>query len=848
MRWDSSLFHHPARQVRQAITLTLVFAAAALVGGCSSSGDLAGARVPNALPDTRVVAQSPSPLTGGFVIHFAWTGSDADGKVRGYQWRISNNGLDGISIRDTLTIDPVSGDTLLAWRSTTAEDSTFIVSADLPGLPGEVPLPPRDKLSFQTHTFFVRAVDDEGGVDPTPAMVSFTATTIAPTIIVDRPAGLHGYMSAQIAPPTITFGWTGTDPDFETGVPTRVRYLWKRGELPTRYVYCTTQYDFLQNKDHLCSFSDPAWSDWFPYEPRAEDRTVTFRDIPQRDEQNQLIGYIFAVQARDTAGAVTPDLTYGRNVQNITISYTMTPLLEVYEPYLGTSTNVGIHGVSTYDIAQDQPVAFMWAATADNYASTVVAYRYGWDLVDATDENDPGWALPPGNTPDHRRAPQRTFAFGTHTLTVQAWDEAGGLTRINIVLNVVVVPVIERRPLLLVDDVIDKGSQGWLGSDGVAHDEDAQRDAFWIQTLSANGGVMLFDPGRDVIDLQENPSFGYRDALLYDNIIWLEKRTASNYAWYNFDPRDGDKFVWLQSFQKLAGHVFLCGQQALAAFAGDYGMVCGQDRATFMYPLIFDTDETCTYAYGQVHALGFGTRILPDGTSQLIGPTRYPYAAAGIDALDAPSGQANLVWPGTPGPASIARKSNCEGLMGLVLDPGFRAAHGAAGVPDTILTSLVIDYKDDPAGYPAKPRLEDTFVWGLDEFYDTNVTSRPTPINAQVMPDGSPAIEPMWRFESRFDWIKTVHAQRGDAGWPGNAYTPEQLKSVCGNYAIGPNGRAVADAAPVGFISHKTEWTKPVPGGDVFWGFDPSRFDPQPMQRAIRWVLGEVFRLRMTAP
>ncbi len=860
----------------EALAAILAMTALAVFAGCSSDTSLGGAKVPNALPDTRISAQPPSLRDANFVIHFFWSGSDPDGKLRGYQWKISDNGTDGISLRDTLTIDPATGDTLHAWHFTTATDSTFIVKADLPGLPDDTHLPPRDQRSYQTHTLFVRAIDDQGGVDPTPAMISFTSTTLAPTIIVDRPQSLKAYTAARFAPPTMTFGWSGSDPDFELGVPTKVRYLWKKALLKDGS-YIDTQYRFLQNLEQICSFSDSAWSDWMPYKPKAEDRTVTFRNQPQKDAQGRTIGYLFAIQAQDTAGAVSPDRSYAVNVHNVTVSYNMTPKLTVRESYLGSVEDVGVNLAKPYDIAQNQPLNFSWVASSEEYAGTVTSYRYGWDVQDPSNENDPGWALQAGSSLQHLKSPTRSFSSGTHTLTVQAWDDSGQLTRITIILNVVPVPDPgDQLPVLVVDDLFDSVSNGWLGLDGRYYDTDLARDAFWDDTLTGTGGVVGYLPSRDSVGLENYFGFGYRDVVRYRSLIWEAKmvRDTRSYTWTNFDPRDGDKFIWLGTYQQQVGHVLLCGQQALYSFLGDYGMLeTPQSRADWMTPIILDTSETYYTYLGKRYALGSGTRQMPDGTMDRLGLDRYPYNIWGVDALDSPS-NALMIYPGLPGQGQNARKSNCAGLMALVLDPSFKAAHLDAGaIDDTINTWRNLLKLDDVPPLPHFPNLRKPFSWQLDEFYDHNPTgTRSTPINIQTLPGGGPAYEPMFRFMTRYEWIRNIHVQRGDTQWPLHTISPDtvnfpynydkfnidDLRNTCSSGQTGPgylfsldqNGipRTRIDGAPVGLLSHKTEATKPTPGGDVIWGFDPSRFDPPKIKKAIRWVLGEEFRLRMAAP
>ncbi len=115
------------------------------------------------------------------------------------------------------------------------------------------------------------------------------------------------------------------------------------------------------------------------------------------------------------------------------------------ETYLGTcSGSRDETGVFDFDIAQNQPLNLAWSGTAEGYAGTVIGYRYGWDVTDVTDENDPGWAIQVGNTPQHRQSPERQFQSGVHTLTVQCFDNSGQMTMLTIRFAVVPVPQPDR--------------------------------------------------------------------------------------------------------------------------------------------------------------------------------------------------------------------------------------------------------------------------------------------------------------------------------------------------------------------------------------------------------------------
>ncbi len=835
-------------------------AAAALVAGllagqgCGPDTELGGSPVPNALPDTRLVGQPPTLRETEFSVRFFWTGSDPDGRVAGFQWKMSNNGTDGISVYDTLTFDPATGDTLNPWRNTTATDSLFLVKADIHGFPDDLDLAERDWRSYQTHTLFVRAVDQEGGVDPTPAAVSFTATTIIPTIKVDYPTTLSDYKNVRRVPPTVTFGWTGADPDFELGAPVRVRYLWKRAVLPTG-AYLDNSFVFNQYVEYLVSFADSAWSDWKPYAPLAEDRRVTFANQTRLDEEGRLITYLFAIQAQDTAGAVSIDRSYSNTVHNVSISDFFSPGLTICEAYLGCN-NYSNGLMNTYDIAQNQPLQFSWIGNAETYAGTVVAYRYGWDVIDPDNPDSENWAVQPGNTAQHRTTPVTFFSSGSHTLTVQCFDDSGKESRVTIVLNVVRVPdVLSRQPLLMVDDVsTDKMSNAWPDASGIPQDTDLVRDAFWDEVLSEAGGVVGYNSTLNSVDLVDDSRWSYRDIVEYRSVIWAHRRATISYVARHFDPML-QTYVWLTTFQEQVGNLFMVGSQSIQSFAGDYGLIGAQDEdgdtlvangLPWILPIIFGTSEEIHTFVDNRYAAGFGYRLLPDGTRGSIGEKNYGSKAWGLAAIDATS-HAFYEYPGMYR-AQDARKSSCVGLKGIILDPAFKTAYVDPGaLADTILTARNIDFKDYPP-YPAYPDLAAPFIWKLDEYYDPpiQITSRTTPIVPVMMADGRAAIEPMWRLYSRFEWIDDLHEARGDFAWPSNQYTPALLTSICGPQALALDGHTRLEGVAVGVVSHQTELTKPTGRPDVLWGFDPARFDRTKIKKAIRWVLAEQFGLTMS--
>lgn len=829
-----------------------------LASGCGPETDLTGTPIPNSVPDTRVTARPPELIETGFVVEFYWTGIDPDGRIAGYQWKMSNNGTDGISVQDTLTFDPVTGDTLNPWYSSMSTDSTFVVTADIPDFPGDVEGVDR---SYQTHTFFVRAIDEDGAVDDTPAFVSFTSTTLLPTIRLTGPTAIPGQEEAKQLPSTVTFLFEGEDSDFETGLPTEVRYLWKRAELPNGD-YADTRPEFENNLDFLVSFDDSAWSSWIRYNPDDEQRRISLPDQQRLDSQDRRIMYLFAMQARDTAGAVSIEREYSRQVANVAITEGLAPLVRVFETFLGEFSGTGPTIEARRDIAAGQELNFAWIGDASGYAGNVESYRYGWDLADVNDPNDPNWALPPGNSNQHRRALNFSFDSGVHTLTIEARDNSQQLTRINITLSVVPVPdPANQLPLLLVDDVNDRNSFSWTGQSGDPLDRDDFRDLFWRETLGGPGGVAGWDSLAHTIDSEEQTII-YRDAVRYRAMTWVGRWAAApntaisslfRPAEGNQNANDVDKYVWMIPYQETVGNLFYASSRAMINYLAE---------SAYELPIVFESREgNARTGYETVGnnipvRRGFGYRELPDGEIVQVGLSRYPFQTVGVSVVDVTSPSASYYEYGNGRLVNRRRKATCVGVKGLALDAEFQANYvpGGSAFEDTIWTDPVIDW-NDPLFPDDRDVLASSYTWGSDEFYNADIVSRNTPWTLQMCEnDGAvvECIEPMFHSISRFDWVR-IKRQEADPEdtWPVGYYGGQgqlQLSTQCGERGLNAaRDRAVTHDQTVAFLTNKTAPNKPSQVGDIVFGFDPYRFDNAEMRRVIRWVLGEHFGLDMTA-
>ena len=130
----------------------------------------------NQVPDTKIALDAIN-LTGNSrlnsEVHLSWYGTDIDGYITGYE--ISLNQQD--------------------WFFTASEDSTFIFQLE----------PGSDTTDIN---FYVRAIDNEGSKDPSPAYLRVPLKNTPPTAVIDEDRGPKD--TAFIAS---TFFWRANDPD-----------------------------------------------------------------------------------------------------------------------------------------------------------------------------------------------------------------------------------------------------------------------------------------------------------------------------------------------------------------------------------------------------------------------------------------------------------------------------------------------------------------------------------------------------------------------------------------------------------------------------------------------------------
>lgn len=153
------------------LALPLV-ALAGLAYGCGVKGTLR----PDLAPETTLFVNGAVD-TVNHVVKLYWFGTDADGTVSGYEIRFKN------------PVAPAE----TAWVSTTRTDSVFTVPAP---------------SGFVAPVFEVRAVDNSGQKDPTPARQDFRFSNLPPEVTLTLQPGATDTTFASV-----TVSWNALDPD-----------------------------------------------------------------------------------------------------------------------------------------------------------------------------------------------------------------------------------------------------------------------------------------------------------------------------------------------------------------------------------------------------------------------------------------------------------------------------------------------------------------------------------------------------------------------------------------------------------------------------------------------------------
>jgi hypothetical protein len=559
-----------------------------LTGACTRPDDVLR---PNKPPTVWLSGAPPEGSVENYTIRLFWGGWDPDGEIAYYEYCVTDN--------EGGAFDPADTTGEHNWGRVYSNDSTFSFSADLlaaDGTDGQV-------AEFRrSHTFFIRSVDTEGLPSTKAAYRSFTARTLSPMVQIDQP--LKNKLNPAKVPPISTFRWTAKDYAYDTTTeqePEEVSWILEPVNDHDGDWFGTI--DWIRD----LPVESPEWGDWVWYgAPGDSGKSWTTPPMP-------LGPYVFAIRARDEAGAITPVFDEDENVRRILVSkQILGPKVVLRNKYLGSVTGMSmLTPVTIVDLPPGLPIVFDWDATSAFYGGTVVAYRYGWDIANLNDPEawDVDWSpftswVDVDRQIARARSAPTDWWWGSHLFSLEVKDNSGYVTRVEIKLNVVEFTM--TRNLLLIDDFVEGDHSGWTHplSKGVLPNDD-EHDQFWNEILADVDG---FDPAIDVKEARGGQMISLYEFAEYKTVIWCVRGHVDQIRDY---PLFHDLTLYRpkQTGSEGGGKVF---PNLIAMFmaAGGKVLICGQHPVSLTvnktyapglrYPVVFKYELDRLYSAQEV--------------------------------------------------------------------------------------------------------------------------------------------------------------------------------------------------------------------------------------------------------
>lgn len=410
------------RRTQRSSAVLLLAGLVALAAGC---GNTPSELAPNQIPITEITGGPADGSRTPSRVPFFFRGSDYDGTVRDFDYIVDTYPRSVETIDQiTLQVPPVNDP---RWQRITAYQLELTVLADT--LRADPRGPIGEGEFDRWHTFYVRAVDNEGAMDTSPDMRTFQGFTQAPTLDLLLPARAGETVTL---PRTFVMNWDGFDP-IGNGEP-------YQSPLEVRWVIRPAVLDGggapIGFPDALYDLPDSAWSPWIAWAaPDSSGREKALVNVvPQGPNQ---AGFVFAIQGRDDAGAITPqfdrDTPGSNNYASITVdgSLPVGPIVTVRAmedaavEWKFTGTDAPQIDVTT---ALDTLTLFWDPPDASAYGARARESRYGWNIVNENDDEEwTAWST-------NRFAPPHVLA-SNDIFHVQARDEIGQVTTGRVVFT-----------------------------------------------------------------------------------------------------------------------------------------------------------------------------------------------------------------------------------------------------------------------------------------------------------------------------------------------------------------------------------------------------------------------------
>jgi hypothetical protein len=440
------------------VTCAAVLLAVLALAGCGRSPS--GVLQPNQAPHL-VLTGGPTPGgTDYYAVAFRWNAWDDDGFVDHFLYAVDTT--------DT------------TWTVIRQHEVTLLFAT---------PTPNSDGTYSGWHTFYVKAVDNEGRQSEISER-TFNARTVAPLTLPLRPSKLAegGGINAPLSGgATVRLEWRGEDPDgVEHSQPVAYQVVRVRadrnlaGDWEAARALCTGP------GVEIVSLS-------------GDSTSVIFHGLTETDATAH---WLFWVRAIDEAGAMEPWPSRRNEWPGYFFFYfaqsrIQGPALDISSAALGEFTSQGFSS-DAVEYVYNRPVSVRWEADASESGGDVDGFRWGVDVSDMDDPQDPGWA-----TGWNRRLSGFTGLQFTdssvpfHNIVIQARDTNGGIT--TSILQIHLTAFAFDRDVLFVDDELETSGQGLLPTD-------VQHQAYMRSVLNASLGAIGRSSVADVYSCFPDPT------------------------------------------------------------------------------------------------------------------------------------------------------------------------------------------------------------------------------------------------------------------------------------------------------------------------------------------------------
>lgn len=534
-----------------------------LLPGCSEKGG--GDRVRNLDPDTYISFGPKENSLTYFKVQVYWYGADQDGDIDHFEVTTVKD-LGGAYL-DTIDLD------ILPWAPTVSRESTFVLASDSCCLDTTQNPLGLSEYALSVWGILVRAVDNEGRIDRSPASLFFTATNVIPKVAIVVPDKLPiAYMDV---PPHPYIEWEGDDPDGDAARMSYKYLIIPENDLnPTYPRLPPLSYEDTTVTTHACP-QVGKWSRWVP----ADCTFVKDLDLSLwagAGPDNLIRAY---VTVRDEGGAALPENLFGprynlgANWLRLLIITTGDGVkLRISAGALGQrqSGHVAEYEGNIAGAFQGTEISFrFWGEEERARGEIAEAYRYYYDI---TDDPTSAWNYWTSTEPIRQRGADPEWivryptdgsqfapSLGRHVFVVELRDVNEVITHCEFNIEVLEgprrIPPEDRKILLVDDDHADYMENRWPLFE-------EEQEAFWADILDGYA-YDRFSTG----ETNYKYKVPVRFVGLATTVIWLADDESSGSILTQLLKTCTEYGNYLHSYVKVGGNLIIIGRDPIRACA-----------------------------------------------------------------------------------------------------------------------------------------------------------------------------------------------------------------------------------------------------------------------------------------